>query len=257
MSADSHDSPLPEEPLSLHQPIRLMRQMSHDMRVPLTALISTGDLFAEGSYGELTPKQTRANERIRRCSRRLLAILDDMMTYVKAEAGEFPLTTKPFDPRAILDRVSNQVQPTVKEKDLQFSVLTSAAVPTMLLGDEAVVTRIVAALVWNAVSFTVKGDVRVETDWISDGTWLVTVRDSGSGISPESATHIFEPFWRGDERPQVPTSGCGLGLAMALALVKLMRGTLTLKETNATGSTFALSLPLAAYKQDSPTLQSS
>ena len=62
MSPDSHDLPHSEEPLSVHRPIPLMRQMSHDMRVPLTALISTGDLFAEGSYGELNPKQARANE---------------------------------------------------------------------------------------------------------------------------------------------------------------------------------------------------
>jgi signal transduction histidine kinase len=58
---------------------------------------------------------------------------------------------------------------------------------------------------------------------------------------------MFEPFWRGDERPQVPTSGSGLGLPMALALVKLMRGTLLLEETGPTGSTFVLSLPLAPH----------
>jgi signal transduction histidine kinase len=116
----------------------------------------------------------------------------------------------------------------------------------MLLGDETAVSRVISALVWNAVSFTAQGNIRIETDWVSGGNWVVSVRDSGPGISPKEATHIYEPFWRGEERPQVPTSGCGLGLAMALALVKVMHGTLLLKETGATGSTFVLSLPLAA-----------
>jgi signal transduction histidine kinase len=231
-----------------------MRQMSHDMRVPLTALISTGDLFAEGSYGELTPKQVRANDRMRRCSRKLLAILDDLMTYVKAEAGEFPLAIKPFDPRAVLERVYNQVQPTVNEKGLQSSSHAAEAVPPMLRGDETAVSRIVSALAWNAVSYTAQGCIRIETDWIPgvpDGMWIVRVQDSGSGISPEAARHIFEPFWRGDERPQVPTSGSGLGLPMALALVKRMDGMLVLKETGATGSTFELRLPLTEYIPES------
>jgi signal transduction histidine kinase len=242
----SQNKPPSDEPLSMSQPVPLMRQMSHDMRVPLTAILATSDLFAEGTYGELNPKQVRAIERIRRCSHKLHALLDDLMAYVKAEAGEFPLTIKPFRPRDMLERISSDVQPTVKEKNLQLSTLTSETVPIMLLGDETAVSRVISALVWNAVSFTAQGNIRIETDWVPGGNWVVSVRDSGPGISPKEAAHIYEPFWRGEERPQVPTSGCGLGLAMALALVKVMHGTLLLKETGATGSTFVLSLPLAA-----------
>ena len=83
--------------------IQLLRKMAHDMRVPLNTIISTGDMLAEGVYDPLTAKQAKAITRLQRNNVRLLAILDDFIAYVKADAGEMVLANKVFDPRTTLD----------------------------------------------------------------------------------------------------------------------------------------------------------
>lgn len=242
----TENTPGSQESLNLSQPVRLMRQISHDMRVPLAAIMATSEMFAEGGYGALNSKQLRASERIRRNSHRLLAILDDLMTYVKAEANEFPLLSNAFTFHALLENICKSVLPSIEEKKLAITSTISAAVPAKLIGDEDAVRRIISALVWNAVAFTAQGSISIEVTWLVENCLSATITDTGTGISAEAATHIFEPFWRGDERPQVPTSGCGLGLTMAAALVKVMGGSLILSQTGVSGSTFLLRLPLAS-----------
>jgi signal transduction histidine kinase len=224
--------------------IELLRKMGHDIRAPLGSVISTSDMMAEGIYEALTPKQARANERIRRNSRRALAILDDFITYVKAEAGEMELANAPFDPRASLEGWRGEVAEAASAKNLALHLATSDDVPTQLVGDAAAIGRTVLPLLWNAVTYTAAGAVWVESGW--NGCWVIRVRDSGQGIPADSIPHIFEPFWRGEDRPQVTTAGAGLGLPLALALATRMNGRLALEGTGAEGSVFCLEIPVSA-----------
>jgi signal transduction histidine kinase len=218
--------------------------MGHDMRVPLNTVISTGDMLADGAYDPLTPKQTKAVVRLQRNNRRLLAMLDDFLTYIKADAGDLAVTPAPFDPRLRLEEWCGQVRAASQEKGLTLKVTTAANVPEKLTGDEVLLSRIALALLWNAVGYTAQGEIQVTSDWISNQEWLVTVQDSGSGISNSDLPHIFEPFWRGEERPQTPTAGAGLGLPLARALAKLMSGNVLLKETRAGRSVFCVQVKL-------------
>lgn len=224
--------------------IKLLRQMAHDMRVPLNTLISTSDMLVQGTYDPLTPKQDKALTRIQRNNYRLLAILDDFMTYVKVANGEMVLNFESFDPRAKLEAWCDPVRVASEERGLAFHLTTIEAVPAMITGDETALQRIVQAVLWNAVAFTAKGEIRVLSDWGANQTWSISIKDSGSGISTDDLPHIFEPFWRGEERPQVPTAGAGLGLPMALALTKLMRGNLFITDSSHNGSNFCIQIPL-------------
>lgn len=212
------------------------------MRVPLNTLISTSDMLLQGVYDPLTAKQDKAVVRLQRNNRRLLAILDDFVTYVRADAGDMVLSPKPFDPRVQLEAWCDPIRPVADEKGLAIRLSISENVPTQLNGDEAVIKRIVQVLLWNAVSFTQVGEIHVTSDWTENQQWLISVQDSGSGISDDDLPHIFEPFWRGEERPQMPTAGAGLGLPLALALAKSMGGQLFLKESTEQGSNFCVQL---------------
>jgi len=235
-----------ETELDLAKLVELLRKMGHDARAPLGSIISTSDMLAEGVYEPLTPKQTRANDRIRRNSRRVLAILDDFITYVKAEVGQIDLAIKPFDTRASLWEWVNQVKSVSAEKGVALNVTIQEDVPSSLMGDVTVIGRAVVPLLWNAVTFTPQGAIEIESDWSASQGWGITLRDSGIGIPVDHIPHIFEPFWRGEERPQVSTAGVGLGLALSAALVKLMNGQILLEETSAQGSIFRMVLPLVA-----------
>jgi signal transduction histidine kinase len=234
-------------PLSLDMPIDLMRQLCRDIKVPVTALNTSLDMLLEGAYDPLTPKQTRATQRIRYNSQRLLALIEEFTIYLKAEADQLTIASAAFDIRTVLNEACALVKPFADQKALSFQITINAAVPCVLLGDDDLIRRIILALLWNAVAFTVKGDICLTADQLPGGQWQITVKDTGPGIAQEHVQHIFAPFWRGDERPQVPTAGCGLGLALASALAKKMGGSLYLKETGAGGSIFCLYLPLATY----------
>lgn len=233
-----------DESINIDTLIELLRKMGHDIRAPLGSVISTVDMMAEGVYDPLTPKQVRANERVRRNSRRVLAILDDFVTYVKAEAGQINLTAKPLDPRANLSEWCGQIQSTCEEKGLVLHVTTNECVPSHFIGDVTVIGRAVLPLLWNAVSFTSEGGIWVDSDWSDGQGWSISVRDSGMGIPADHVPNIFEPFWRGEERPQVASAGAGLGLAVSLSLIHLMKGQLILERTGPQGSTFRLHFPL-------------
>jgi signal transduction histidine kinase len=224
-----------------------MRQMAHDMRGLMATLTGTSDLLLAGGYGELSPKQMKAIERVQRSSNRLLVLLEDLMAYVKAEAGEYVFNASPFDPRQAVANVYQRVQPVIESKGLSLRLSTDDAVPQGLHGDREAVERVLSALLWNAVAYTAEGSIALASNWSPDRGWQVRVEDSGPGISEHDVPHIFEPFWRrGATAYGVPTSGCGLGLAMAASLTRSMGGTLRLEKTGPQGTVFCLELPLKA-----------
>lgn len=219
-----------------------IRRFAHDMRTPLGSLISTVEMLSSGGYDPLTPKQARAVERAARVSQRTLTMLEDFVIYVKAQSADLSLHPTPFHPVVLLERALDKVRATAASKGLSLT-LEGAGTPLTLTGDTMLIPRVIEPLLWNAVAFTERGGVTVRSAW--DGrVWEVGVEDTGIGISAEQQPHIFEAFWRGDARPQVPTAGAGLGLAVAQALTVLMLGTLTLERSDETGSTFLVRLPL-------------
>ncbi len=222
----------------------LLRKMGHDMRVPLNTLISTSDMLAQGVYDPLTPKQAKANARLQRSSQRLLAMLDDFVTYVKADAGELDVSRTEFNLTEKLELWSQPMQPLLNEQGVQLQIAVSGteAEAPLISSDETLLKRIMQALVWNAVSFTTSGAIHVTAEAQAGAQWLICVRDTGTGIPADDVPHIFEPFWRGEGRPQVPTAGAGLGLPLAQALARIMPGHLWLKETSVLGTCFCVML---------------
>lgn len=224
--------------------IALLRKMGHDMRVPLNTVISTGDMLLASAYDPLTPKQLKAVERLQRNNHRLLAVLDDFMTYIKADAGQLEVHPQPFDLRVQFPLWCDPIRTSAEQKGLKIQILFADDVPASITADEDIFKRIVQALLWNAFGYTSEGDIYVNLVWTVSKELVVTIKDTGSGIAPEEVAHIFEPFWRGSHRPQMPTANAGLGLPVAQVLSKAMGGSVTLKETNSRGSTFCLKFPM-------------
>jgi signal transduction histidine kinase len=222
--------------------VRLMRQMNHDLRNPLNATLATANMLSEGIYDPLTPGQERATQRIERNSKRVLALLDDLFGYIKAEIGEYPLVSDDFDPFLLLNKIRIECESLAEAKNLSLILTTTDAVPSTLRGDQAVIRRIILALVWNAISFTAQGKVEIISGW--DDGWVVTVSDTGIGIPASAIPRLFETFWRGETGGTwVPTSGSGLGLASARSYARLMKAALSLRESSREGTSFAFRFP--------------
>ncbi|HLY27058.1 MAG TPA: HAMP domain-containing sensor histidine kinase, partial [Aggregatilineales bacterium] len=223
--------------------VHLLRQMNHDMRNPLNALMATVTMLQDGMYDPLTAKQVRAVQRVERNGKRILALLDAFVTYMKADAGQYPVNAVDFEPRSLIAGVLAECQLTAQEKGLGMKSVITDSVPQSLHGDKELIQRIIQELAWNAISFSSAGTVELTSTWAND--WQLAIKDSGPGIPAPIAPHVYEPFWKG-ETPgtTVPTSGSGLGLTVAHSLAKLMGGTITLKDTSAQGTEFVLTIPL-------------
>jgi signal transduction histidine kinase len=232
------------ETISLDTPVLLMRRLAHDLRSLIASIKINNDILLQGIHGELNTKQNRTSKRIQHTSSRMIALLDDLMAYVKAEANEYPVSIAPFDPRELLDDVYEEIRSFAESKNLHVELKVDESVPPTFVGAEEIIRRILMSLLWNAVGFTEQGSVSIEADWGRDGGWTIFVCDTGIGIAPEDASHVFEPFWQGDVSVQTPTAGFGMGLAAASALTRSVAGELFIHETSEAGTVFCLRLPL-------------
>ncbi len=221
--------------------IHLLRKFGHDMRVPLNTLISTSDMLVQGAYDALTPKQEKAATRLQRNSYRLLAILDDFVTYIKASEGELDISLKSFDIKEKLESWATPMKPILDSKNISLIIETTESAP-MIVSDENLLKRIIQALLWNATSFTESGEIWVSAEYFPDSKWLIHIKDTGTGIPSQDLPHLFEPFWRGEARPQVPTAGAGLGLPLARVLAQVLKGEVKLEKTSSSGTHFCVEL---------------
>jgi signal transduction histidine kinase len=234
-----------DETLDFARLVQILRHMAHDLRGPLGVLIATSDLMVQGGYGELNPKQEKAAKRLRRSSGRAIALLDDFMTYIKAEAQQLPLEIKAFNPQMLVAELVKTVQPEAQAKNLTIRIVNGENLPPDLWGDASLIGRVVLALLWNAVAFSEQGEITLCSSWDpASSVWKLKVCDQGTGIVPDNVPHIFELFWRQAEQTQSATSGCGVGLSMARSVAHVMNGQLTLEKTGPQGSEFCLCLPL-------------
>jgi signal transduction histidine kinase len=237
-----------EASVSLNQ----LRQLNHDLRGPLNALGGTASMLLEGVYGELSAKQLRAVERLQRNSSRMLTMLDHFMLYHRALARQIDIEDKAIEVAPFLEQLLRPVRDLLTKQPITITVRISDALPALLEGDSNLWTHVLQPLFWNAAAFTISGSINILADW-HDEHLLVDVRDSGSGIESGLEANIFIPFFKGaGAHNPPPTSGNGMGLAVAQAIAQMLGGGLELVETGSSGSLFRASLPAAHVMVDPP-----
>jgi CheY-like chemotaxis protein/anti-sigma regulatory factor (Ser/Thr protein kinase) len=213
----------------------------------MNGALGMAELLLRCTLGE---KERRLTESIHRSCTALLAIINDILDFSKIEAGKLRLETIPFEVRRIIQETVDLSGPTAQKKQLKLSLQIDDEVPVYLLGDPTRLRQIIVNLVGNAVKFTEHGCIEVSVT-IGSRTdeecgLIVTVRDTGIGISPEAETHIFDAFSQADGSTTRRYGGTGLGLAIVKQLVALMGGQVDYQSRPGEGSTFRFT---AYFKQ--------
>jgi signal transduction histidine kinase len=216
--------------------------MSHELRTPLTALLGYEELFAEHILGPLTDQQEAAVERMRTSTQHLQAIIDEVLTFSRLEAGEERARLIETSLADILHAVMAVLEPLAQAKRIALSTSLPDE-PRTFRTDPDMLRRILVNLGGNAVKFTERGSVGLNVT--REGAWLVfEVTDTGIGIAKEDFARLFQPFTQLESGFTRRFSGTGLGLFVSRRLADLLGANISVTSVPGSGSTFTLRLPL-------------
>ncbi len=231
-----------------------LANMSHELRTPMNAVIGFSDLL----FSMITDEKQRSYlEAIGSGGKSLLTLINDILDMSKIEAGKVELQPKPVKFRSIIKEIRQIFSLKVSEKGLEFIVAVSDDIPETLVLDEARFRQILVNLIGNAIKFTEKGFVKISAGrdarpCVSTSLNLIlTVEDTGPGISPEFQERIFDAFQQ-EQRIAKKYEGTGLGLSITKRLVEMMNGTVSVKSTPGKGSMFEIILRDVAVSEQSP-----
>jgi heavy metal sensor kinase len=214
---------------------------SHELRTPVTLIRTEAELALRRSRGEAEYKDSLRHILLE--AERTTALIEQLLSLARADSGREMLAMRPVELGATLRGVAESWQQVASIRNLQFSVSIDA-VDSFVLGDEAVLRRLVDILLDNALKYTpAPGSVSVSLEHQVENV-LITIQDSGVGIAEEEQTKIFERFYRVDKARSRAQGGTGLGLAIAQWIVTQHRGTITVESRAGSGSTFGVRLPL-------------
>jgi signal transduction histidine kinase len=180
--------------------------------------------------------------RIDRSGRHLLALINDVLDLSKIEAGQLTLSLTDYSLTEVIHTVVTAVEPLAAEKGLGLRVALEPGLP-LARGDDRRISQVLLNLVGNAVKFTDAGEVRIEAK-ASDGSFLISVSDTGPGIATEDQGRIFEEFQQADTSNTRKKGGTGLGLSIAKRILALHGGRIWVESTPGMGSTFSFTLPV-------------
>lgn len=230
-----------------------LANVSHELRTPLNAIIGFSDMLLAGMSGPLNEKQQHKMARLKENGSRLLALINDLLDLTRIESGRLETVEKAFSPRALVERITAQMESLAAETRLKFETVVSPDVPESVVGDEKRVEQVVVNLLSNAFKFTKEGSVTLKISAnAAEKTWSLDVIDTGIGIPPHAVNVIFEEFRQLDGSYSRAYKGSGLGLAITRNLVRMMGGKIGVKSTLGSGSTFTVVLPITLPETAEP-----
>ena len=225
-----------------------LAMMSHELRTPMNGVLGLAHALGET---RLDARQAEYVDMIIQSGDSLMTILNDILDLSKIEAGRLDLEIAPFDIRALANQTRLLWSETARSKRIALALEIDPATPTWLIGDAARVRQILLNLVSNALKFTEAGRVVIRIA-PEGGEIVLSVSDTGVGLSAEQRARLFAPFVQGDRSTARRFGGTGLGLAICRDLAALMGGSIAVRSAPGEGSTFTLRLTLRPADGPSP-----
>jgi len=218
--------------------------MSHELRTPLNAIDGYAELLELEVRGPITLAQREDIRRIRRSQKHLLSLINDVLNFVRVDAGTVRYDITEFALADAIRGVEDVTTPQLRSRQLGFT-LRGCDAELRVRADRDKAEQILVNLMTNAIKFTApQGAIALEC--AREGTLIrVRIRDTGRGIPADKLSSIFEPFVQVARSAGAPSEGVGLGLAISRDLSRAMGGDLIVESEVGRGSLFTLTLPAA------------
>lgn|GEM_PF-3067486 len=226
-----------------------LANMTHELRTPLTAVLGFSRLIARDEG--LGPENRVLVDRIMNAGEALLHTINDILDFSKLEDGHVEIRPRAVTIATCVRDTLALLGPLIDEKRLALELLIDPRTPERVMVDPDRVRQLILNLVGNAAKFTATGAITVTlAPSADDGALVVSVADTGPGISPEGVEQLFVRFSQVEGGGQ--GGGAGLGLAICKGLVDVMGGRIGVESVPGDGSRFWFSLPLEVAHDDAP-----
>ncbi|HET9405495.1 MAG TPA: HAMP domain-containing sensor histidine kinase [Burkholderiales bacterium] len=190
---------------------RFLRQVSHELKTPLTALREGAELLSEEVVGKLTAEQREIAEILRHNSVELQKLIEDLLSFGASQFRKVTVDLEPVEIRLIVERVASDQRLATKARGLTLDV---AADDIMLSADPEKLRVALDNLISNAIKFSPEGGRIKVAARLVGGALQLDVIDQGPGIAPAERSRIFEPFYQGGHAGAGPVRGTGIGLSV-------------------------------------------
>jgi signal transduction histidine kinase len=216
---------------------------SHDLRTPLTNIIGNVEVIQDEEAGPLTAQQTAMLDAVSRNGRRLLSLIEDMLTISKIQMGVFTSNLCPVDLARLVPEPVDLVMSSIEDAEITFDVRAPRE-GLMVNGDAGQLGRVLTNLLTNAVKYTPRGGRVTCTAAVEDDDAVLVVQDTGMGVPEDELESLGTPFFRASNVVRREIQGSGLGLSIVRTVVGQHNGKLELESAEGVGTTVTVRIPL-------------
>lgn len=222
---------------------------THELRTPLNVVSGYAELLRDGVYGDMSPSQQEALEAIRDQTAVIAQLSNQLLDIGRLEAGGLRLEITEVATAGLLQRVDRAFDPLARQKHIELVVQMDESAPERVPVDaDRICDQVLGNLLSNALKFTPEGGRVTVRAARADDQLAIEVADTGPGIPADKLPHVFQRYYQfGDDARR---KGAGLGLSIALAVVRAHSGDIEAESEPDRGTTFRVRLPLTRLASD-------
>lgn len=216
---------------------------SHELRTPLSAISGYLEILKEKKELVLDEDANHSMKNMSLSVKRLDNLVEDILEVSRIQGNRLPMEITVFNPSDVISQSIDEIRPRALQKNLALNYKPFPG-QIQIRADESRLKQVLINLIDNAIKYTQKGGVEVSAA-VKNDDFLITVADTGIGISSEDQAKLFQKFQRIKNKNTMDIIGTGLGLWISFEIVKRMQGKIAVESIEGVGSHFTIHLPTA------------